>query len=94
MDPRGFPTTLPKFQRVFPDDRACAAYLESLRWAERFRLATQTPGQSATNSALTRYETAWQILHKLRAGMARRSPSTTGMSMARILQNRPRTTGR
>jgi hypothetical protein len=28
VDPRGFPTTLPEFQRVFPDDRACATYLE------------------------------------------------------------------
>jgi predicted RNA-binding Zn-ribbon protein involved in translation (DUF1610 family) len=36
MDPRGFPTTLPEFQRVFPDDRACATYLERLRWPEQF----------------------------------------------------------
>ena len=36
MDPRGFPTTLPEFQRVFPDDRACATYLERLRWADGF----------------------------------------------------------
>ena len=26
MDPRGFPTSLPEFQRVFPDDAACADY--------------------------------------------------------------------
>ena len=36
MDPRGFPTTLPEFQRVFPDDAACARYLEQLRWPEGF----------------------------------------------------------
>jgi hypothetical protein len=36
VDPRGFPTTLPEFQRVFPDDRACATYLERLRWPEQF----------------------------------------------------------
>jgi hypothetical protein len=35
MDPRGFPTTLPEFQRVFPDDGACARYLEHLRWPTR-----------------------------------------------------------
>lgn len=36
MDPRGFPTSLPEFQRVFPDDSACARYLESLRWPMGF----------------------------------------------------------
>ena len=36
MDPRGFPTTLPEFQRVFPDPQACAAYLEKLRWPDGF----------------------------------------------------------
>ena len=135
MDPRGFPMTLPEFQRVFPDDRACAAYLESLRWADGFActacgvvgepyrftarpgvlrcracradvsltagtvmqsshtplsvwfwaaylMATQTPGQSATQFqrqlGLSRYETAWQILHKLRAGMVRPERDTIG----------------
>jgi hypothetical protein len=32
MDPRGFPTSLPEFQRVFPNDAACAEYLGKLRW--------------------------------------------------------------
>jgi hypothetical protein len=36
VDPRGFPTTLPEFQRVFPDPEACAAYLERLRWPDGF----------------------------------------------------------
>jgi hypothetical protein len=36
MDPRGFPTSLPEFQRVFPDDAACARYLEHLRWPNGF----------------------------------------------------------
>lgn len=129
MDPRGFPTSLPEFQRVFPDDHACAKYLEAMRWPDGFtcpkcrhtdkpyRFATrssvvlrcrtckvntsltagtvmqsthtplstwfwaaylattQTPGQSALQFqrqlGLTRYETAFQILHKLRAGMVR-----------------------
>ena len=129
MDPRGFPTSLPEFQRVFPDDSACSKYLESMRWPDGFtcpkcsvqgkpyRFATrtsvvlrcrdckkntsltagtvmqsthtpmstwfwgaylattQTPGQSALQFqrqlGLTRYETAFQILHKLRAGMVR-----------------------
>jgi hypothetical protein len=129
MDPRGFPTSLPEFQKVFPDDHACAKYLEAVRWPSgftcpkcgalgkpyRFRtrsstvlrcreckknasltagtvmqsthtplstwfwgaylVTTQTPGQSALQFqrqlGLTRYETAFQILHKLRAGMVR-----------------------
>ena len=129
MDPRGFPTSLPEFQKVFPDDHACARYLESVRWPHGFTCpkcqhvgepyrfptrssivlrcrackknasltagtvmesthsplstwfwaaylaTTQTPGQSALQFqrqlGLTRYETAFQILHKLRAGMVR-----------------------
>ena len=129
MDPRGFPTSLPEFQKVFPNDKACERYLESIRWANGFicprcgqqhepyrfptrssvvfrcrackkttsltagtvmqsthtplstwfwgayLVTTQTPGQSATQFqrqlALSRYETAFQILHKLRAGMVR-----------------------
>jgi hypothetical protein len=129
MDPRGFPTSLPEFQHVFPDDKACAKYLETMRWpkgftcpkcghaGEPYRFATrsstvlrcreckvstsltagtvmqsthtplstwfwgaylvttQTPGQSALQFqrqlGLSRYETAFQILHKLRVGMVR-----------------------
>ena len=128
MDPRGFPTTLPEFQRAFPDDRACATYLERLRWHEQFAcekcgvvgepyrfaarphvlrcrsckadvsllagtvmqsshtplstwywaaylVSTQTSGLSAVQFqlqlGLTRYETAYMILKKLRAGMVR-----------------------
>jgi transposase-like protein len=136
MDPRGFPTTLPEFQRVFPDDAACAAYLESIRWPDGFvcrscgrkddpyrfgtrssvvlrcrgckkntsltagtvmqsshtplsvwfwgayLITTQTPGQSALQFrrqlGLRRYETAFTILHKLRAGMVRPERDTIG----------------
>ncbi len=123
-----FPQSLPEFQRLFPDDAACAAYLEKLRWQNGFvcphcgvtgvpfRIATrpgvlkcrkcrrqtgltvgtvmershtplstwfwaaylvanQTPGMSAVQFqrqlGIARYETAFQILHKLRAGMVR-----------------------
>lgn len=136
MDSRGFPTSLPEFQRVFPNDAACAKYLEALRWPNGFTCpqcdyrgepyrfpkrtsvvlrcrdckantsltagtvmqkthtplstwfwaaylaTTQTPGQSATQFqrqlGLTRYETAFQILHKLRAGMVRPDRDTIG----------------
>jgi len=36
MDIRGFPTSLPEFQRVFPDEAACAAFLEAVRWPSGF----------------------------------------------------------
>ena len=123
-----FPGFLPEFQRLFPDETACAAYLERARWrngfvcphcettGEPYRYATrpavlccrkcrretrltagtvmqcthtalsvwfwaaylvasQTPGMSALQFqrqlGLSRYETAFQILHKLRAAMVR-----------------------
>jgi hypothetical protein len=31
-----FPRSLPEFQRLFPDDAACAAYLEKARWSQGF----------------------------------------------------------
>ena len=31
-----FPRSLPEFQRLFPDDTACASYLEKARWADGF----------------------------------------------------------
>ena len=123
-----FPRSLPEFQKLFPTDVACAAYLERCRWADGFAcpscgkrgdpfrfaakpgvlrcracrhdvsltagtvmhrthsplstwfwasylVSTQTPGMSACQFArqlgLSRYETAFQILHKLRCGMVR-----------------------
>ncbi|MCA3248759.1 MAG: IS1595 family transposase [Azospirillum sp.] len=123
-----FPRSLLDFQRLFPDDYACAKYLEAARWSngficpycnfrsEPFRfssrpgvlrcrscrndtgltvgtvmershtplstwfwaaylVSSQTPGISAVQFqrqlGLSRYETAFQILHTLRAGMVR-----------------------
>jgi hypothetical protein len=31
-----FPQSLPEFQRLFPDDAACAEYLEKARWGDGF----------------------------------------------------------
>jgi hypothetical protein len=136
VDLRGFPTSLPEFQKVFPDDAACAKYLESVRWPNGFTcptcghtdkpyrfpsrssvvlrcrkcrrnasltastvmqsthtplstwfwgaylVTTQTPGQSALQFqrqlGLSRYETAFQILHKLRSGMVRPERDSIG----------------
>lgn len=130
-----FPKNLPDFMRLFPDDAACATYLERVRWRDGFacpwcgvagdpyRFATNllrlacrsckkdvwllrgtvmershtplsvwfwgaylvsslTPGMSAVQFqrqlGLTRYETAFQILHKLRAGMVNHDRSPLG----------------
>ncbi len=32
----GFPKSLPEFQEFFPDDAACASYLEKARWPNGF----------------------------------------------------------
>lgn len=123
-----FPQSLPEFQRLFPNDAACATYLGKVRWrdgfacprcgvvGEPFRIATrpgvltcrtcrrqtsltvgtvmershvplsiwfwaaylvasQTTGMSAVQFqrqlGLSRYETAFGILHKLRSAMVR-----------------------
>jgi ISXO2-like transposase domain/Transposase zinc-ribbon domain len=135
-----FPKSLRDFQRLFPDDDACARYLEGAKWpkgfvcphcgekGEPFRLATRTsvltcracrkqtsltvgtvmqrthtplttwfwaaylvssmtPGLSAVQFqrqlGLSRYETAFQILHKLRAGMVRPNRDPIGANLAR-----------
>jgi hypothetical protein len=132
-----FPQSLPEFQRMFPDDAACARYLEAIRWRDGFQcpkcgntappyrfenrpgvmrckgckkdialtagtvmerthtplstwfwaaflVSSLTPGMSAVQLqrqlGLTRYETAFQILHKLRSGMA----TTSGKIGARL----------
>ena len=138
-----FPKSLPDFQRLFPDDSACAKYLEAIRFRSGFecphcrdrgepgRIATRphvlrcrscrketrlmagtvmqdshtpmsvwfwgayllsslTPGMSAVQFqrqlGLTRYETAFQILHKLRAGMVR--PGRDRIGGGRVLHDR------
>lgn len=136
-----FPRSLLDFQRLFPDDSACAKYLESARWSngficpycnfgsEPFRfssrpgvlrcrscrndtgltvgtvmersrtplstwfwaaylVSTQTPGMSAVQFqrqlGLSRYETAFQILHKLRAGMIRPDQDRIGGRVSHV----------
>jgi predicted RNA-binding Zn-ribbon protein involved in translation (DUF1610 family) len=36
MGKPAFPTSLPQFQKFFPDDTTCAKYLEAMRWPEGF----------------------------------------------------------
>lgn len=134
-----FPKSLRDFQRLFPDDNACAQWLEHAKWpkgfecphcherGEPFRMATRktvltcrkcrkqtslmvgtvmarthsplttwfwgayliatvTPGISTVQFErqlnLTR-ETAFQILHKLRAGTVRPNRDAIGGNLAR-----------
>ena len=135
-----FPRSLPQFQKLFPNNEACARYLEGARWpkgfecghchekAEPFRFEarpgvlrcrkcrndtsltadtvmerTHTPlttwfwaaylmssftdGFSAVQFqrqlGLSRYETAYQIMHKLRAGLVRKDRDPIGGNLAR-----------
>src|ERR1700693_146140 len=129
METLGTPKSLPQFQKFFPDDAACAKYLEAVKWPEGFvcpacqhqgepyrfgkrssvvlrcracqynasltagtvmqkshtpltiwfwaayLMTTQTPGISSVQFqrqlGLTRNETAFIMLHKLRSGMVR-----------------------
>ena len=141
----GISESLPEFQRLFPDDAACAGYLERARWAdgfvcpycgvvaEPFRITTRpgilecrtcrrqtgllvgtvmershtplniwfwaaylvmshTPGISAVQFqrqlGLSRYETAFGILHKLRAGMVRPDQDRIGGKARRACRGR------
>ena len=50
-----FPHSLPEFQRLFPDDAACAAYLEKARWGETAlpaRTAARRESRSTLKTAL------------------------------------------
>jgi transposase-like protein len=130
-----FPKSLPEFQQLFPNDAACASYLEKARGPEGFTcphcrvigepfrvasrpgvltcrkcrrqtaltagtvmershtplstwfwaaylVASQTTGMSAVQFqrqlGLSRYETAFGILHKLRAAMVRPNQDRIG----------------
>ena len=130
-----FPKSLLEFQQLFPNDSACATYMEQVRWpdgfmcsscehvADPFRFAAKpqvlrcracrkdtylmsgtimqdshtslltwfwgaylvaslTPGMSAVQFqrqlGIGRYETAFQILHKLRSGMVRADADQIG----------------
>lgn len=135
-----FPSSLIEFQRLFPDDAACADYLERVRWKSGFKcpkcgkrgepyrfanragvlrcrachadtaltagtvmtrtrmplavwfwgaylVSSMTPGMSAMQFqrqlGIKRYETAFQILHKLRAGMVRQNRDRIGGNLSR-----------
>jgi transposase-like protein len=142
-DDLAFPRSLPEFQRLFPDEAACAAYLEHARWSGGFAcrhcgvadepyrfanrsgvlrcrhcgrdtsltagtvmerthtplsvwfwaaylVASQTPGMSAVQFqrqlGLSRYETAFQILHKLRVGMVRPDQDRIGSKADEVVE--------
>ena len=53
-----FPRSLPEFQRLFPDEAACVAYLERARWGDGFVCrhcgATGEPRYIATRHSVLR----------------------------------------
>jgi ISXO2-like transposase domain/Transposase zinc-ribbon domain len=68
-----FPRSLIEFQRCFPDERACAAYLAQMRWPDGFRCPScgHTKGWELSSKAFT-----WEC-----AGCARQTSVTAGTVM-------------
>ena len=64
-----FPHSLPEFQRLFPDDAACAAYLEKARWGDGF--ACPHCGTAARRESRSTLKTA---LASCAAASAARTP--------------------
>lgn len=58
-----FPESLPGFQKMFPDDAACARYLEAIRWRDGFFSRVLAVGLTLSESG----KRAWAI-----AGVRRR----------------------
>ncbi len=56
-----FPHSLPEFQRFFPNDAACAAYLEKARWGDGYdmpqlaldRIGSPVPGEILLSLQIT-----------------------------------------
>lgn len=56
-----FPTSLPEFQRLFPDDAACGSSLERIRWREGFVCPwCSTPGDHRCVTG--GYDVVWRVL--------------------------------
>lgn len=57
-----FPRSLPDFQRTFPDDGACARYLEGIRWRDgsgRGRVALRYIRGTASGEKYEHEEYCW-----------------------------------
>ena len=57
-----FPHSLPEFQRLFPDDAACAAYLEKARWGDCQRRSKSTPLAVVKMHHLMRFSPALAVV--------------------------------
>jgi transposase-like protein len=54
----GFPKTLREFQRMFPDEEACASYLGDCRWPDGFRCPKCGHGRAYVLTAARRWQCA------------------------------------
>ena len=61
-----FPHSLPEFQRLFPDDAACAAYLEKARWASRSRTEIASLASERGNILVSRLIVFWMVRSRSR----------------------------
>jgi hypothetical protein len=81
MDNLGFPRSLPQFQKFFPDDKACAAYLEAVKWPEGFICPTcghqEEPYRFRTRSSVVLRCRACRKNASLTAGTVMQSSHTS-----------------
>src|SRR2546427_4226871 len=94
MDPGGFPTSLPEFQKVFPNDAACAKYLEALRWPKGFACPrcgwTGEPYRFATRSSVVLRCRQCKVNTSLTAGTTMHSSHTIiNLVLGRLLSVNP-----
>lgn len=75
-----FPESLPGFQKMFPDDAACAKYLEAIRWRDGFQcpkcavaLQSGAGPSKPINSRSTAHVTAQHRSNDQVPGFARRA---------------------
>ena len=67
-----YPTTMLDFMHQFPDDNACRAYLEKMRWPNGFVCSRSTSGRDHRDSARrTRSRTPPRIPLALRSTLIR-----------------------
>ena len=72
-----FPQSLPEFQGLFPDDRACAAYMEKARWGAGFTVMEYLQNHNADPKPFIWTKSKGEILEKVaRAKQALESHNT------------------
>ena len=76
-----FPQSLPEFQRIFLNDTACAAYLESARWNGGFACPSPSWTVGGENLADAKIYLGGGVFFRARASRDSRAVTSGGSSM-------------